>query len=77
MEYDTANHYQILEKDNTFSVLIYLCFLYWGRSRAHAIGQWPSGLRLCNHIGRNPGQTPTSARSGLEMQPQYGAPNDL
>ena len=55
-----------------------LSMLFRGRSRTPAIGgEWPSGLRHCNHIRMIPGLNPIGALSGLNTQCCYKAPVDL
>ena len=40
-------------------------------------GDWPSGSRCFEWIGRFPAQTPLGPRPGLGTQPRYEAPSDL
>ena len=40
-------------------------------------GEWPSGLRCCDRIGKFTIQTLPGARLGLGIQPRYEAPSDL
>ena len=39
-------------------------------------GEWPSGLRCYDRIGRFTIQTLPGDRLGLEIQPRYEAPSD-
>ena len=58
MEDDAVSETQTMEKDDAVFILINLCVLE-ADSRALATGgEWPSGLRHYNHIGRILGQTP-------------------
>ena len=61
-------------RERQYCLYLHLTRLFRDRSRTPAIGgEWPSGLRLCNHIRR----IPTGTWLGIETKPLYESPGDL